>query len=354
MWNSVPILIILIVIAGVKVARQPPPAPLPPPPVTIAEEPSAAIVVDAAESAADAAAMQVRHPLPLPPVPAVFVAEPQPADAPLAVVPRDFSNEKRKLAVLADREQVFQQELQALDNQVRGLSDELERQRTSTANLRGRLISLQQEDAAGRVAAVRLQTQLRHAETPRVHVEQIEHKVTPVGADVTGDEAHFRLMRGRVAWVPVDALLAELKRDAQRQQRWLLQNPTYHGRVGPIRGFRMSYEIVRRQPSLADATGYYAPTMFRVVVSEWKVEETVDLEAETVAQALQPGSLFARQLLQLDADTNVTFWVYPDSFDEYRTLQSVVHQHGFRVAGRPLPFGVEIAGSPNGTRSSGQ
>ena len=114
----------------------------------------------------------------------------------------------------------------------------------------------------------------------------------------------------------------------------------------------MKYEIARKTNSGGSDLRFGA--MFRVIVSEWEVEPTADLEQETVAQATKPGSLFDRRLAQIEADANVTFWVYPDSFDAYRSLQSRVYADGLTVAGRPLPFGVSIAGSPNGTKSSGQ
>jgi hypothetical protein len=55
-----------------------------------------------------------------------------------------------------------------------------------------------------------------------------------------------------------------------------------------------------------------------------------------------------------DPQTTLTFWVYPDSFAAYRRLQEFAQSEGFAVATRPLPHGVAIAGSPNGSRSSSQ
>ena len=53
-------------------------------------------------------------------------------------------------------------------------------------------------------------------------------------------------------------------------------------------------------------------------------------------------------------DTTITLWVYPDSFDLYRQLKEELHNLGFATAGRPLPEGVLIGGSSDGTRSSAQ
>jgi hypothetical protein len=50
----------------------------------------------------------------------------------------------------------------------------------------------------------------------------------------------------------------------------------------------------------------------------------------------------------------VTFWVYPDSFSLYRQLRDHAVAKGLTVAGRPLPDGTPIAGSPWGRKSRGQ
>jgi hypothetical protein len=47
-------------------------------------------------------------------------------------------------------------------------------------------------------------------------------------------------------------------------------------------------------------------------------------------------------------------WVYPDSFELYRQLKEELHNMGYATAGRPLPEGVLIGGSSQGTRSSAQ
>ena len=50
--------------------------------------------------------------------------------------------------------------------------------------------------------------------------------------------------------------------------------------------------------------------------------------------------------------TTVTIWVYPDSFDDFRTLKAELFKLGYLTAARPLPAGHPIGGSPDGSRSS--
>jgi hypothetical protein len=53
-------------------------------------------------------------------------------------------------------------------------------------------------------------------------------------------------------------------------------------------------------------------------------------------------------------ETVVTVWVYPDSFEKFRQLKAQLFAEGFLCAARPLPEGVRIGASPQGTRSSAQ
>ena len=52
--------------------------------------------------------------------------------------------------------------------------------------------------------------------------------------------------------------------------------------------------------------------------------------------------------------TTVTLWVYPDSFDEFRQVKADLFKLGYLVAGRPMPDGTPIGGSPDGSRSSAE
>jgi hypothetical protein len=52
--------------------------------------------------------------------------------------------------------------------------------------------------------------------------------------------------------------------------------------------------------------------------------------------------------------TTITVWTYPDSFGEFRKLRLNLYSLGFGIAGRPLPEGIRIGGSPSGTKSVAQ
>ncbi|MCH8923253.1 MAG: hypothetical protein IIA67_08925 [Planctomycetes bacterium] len=76
---------------------------------------------------------------------------------------------------------------------------------------------------------------------------------------------------------------------------------------------------------------------------------------ESAAAALSAGSRFRQALASVDRrKANVTLWVYPDSFATYRTVRRYLYDNHWRVATRPLPFGMPIAGWPGGTKSAAQ
>jgi hypothetical protein len=45
---------------------------------------------------------------------------------------------------------------------------------------------------------------------------------------------------------------------------------------------------------------------------------------------------------------------YPESFGDFRTLKKALFDLGYTTAARPLPPGILIGGSPNGSRSAAQ
>ncbi len=188
---------------------------------------------------------------------------------------------------------------------------------------------------------------------PAKNVTVLKHQLNPIGREVEGKELHYRLEGGRVARIPIDELIERLKPQIEKQKDWIAKFRRHQGTVGPIDGFRMVYVVERQRPSVVDELRY-GQQMMRVVVSGWKVEADPDLRGETADEALRRGSRFLASLRLADRGATVTMWVYPDSFELYRRLQDMAHADGLAVAARPLPFGVPIAGSPNGSKSTSQ
>ncbi|MFP6693385.1 MAG: hypothetical protein VB875_10230, partial [Pirellulales bacterium] len=121
--------------------------------------------------------------------------------------------------------------------------------------------------------------------------------------------------------------------------------------VGPREGFRIRYTLEKRSiyDAVNDRGGY------EIRAKYWEAIPVTGQLGEPVEAAFAPHSKFRRILSGINArDDTITVWTYPDSFDEFRRLKKELYSLGFAVAGRPLPEGVPIAGSPSGSRSAAQ
>jgi hypothetical protein len=211
-----------------------------------------------------------------------------------------------------------------------------------------------QSEISQQVALVtKLQRQIELLEARQPAIESLEHRVTPVSRVVRGTEKHYRVHNNRVSEVPLDDLVGRVKEQLERRKDWLAKMSKNVGEVGPIQGYSLKYQVVRENGSVLDEL-QMGQGVYRLSVSQWQVVPAADLRGETADEALTAGSKFYRSLVDVPDDTSITFWVYPESFPAYRRLQQFAHQQGFSVAGRPLPPGVPIAGSPNGTKSAAQ
>ncbi len=176
---------------------------------------------------------------------------------------------------------------------------------------------------------------------------------TPLSKTVDEDEVHFQLRDGRVAYIPLDRLVGELKADAQRKLYKLKDLPEFTETVGPEGGFRLRYTMERKPitPEIAAATGMggqYAE------LKRWTLIPVSNELGEPVENALVDGSKLKAELARVTPKTTITVWTYPDSFADFRRLKEDLYGRGLRVAARPMPHGAPIAGSPHGTKSAAQ
>jgi len=164
---------------------------------------------------------------------------------------------------------------------------------------------------------------------------------TPISRTVYGDEVHFQLRHGRLAWAPLTEM-AEMCASDVRSKVSRLENVTeISGVVGPRQGFEAQYLVA------LDDTGREVFVLELIPVSE-ELGERVD-------EALQPTSRFRAKLSEYaPRQSTVTLWTYGDSFADYARVKELLYGMGYRVAARPLPDGQNIGGSSMGTHSSAQ
>jgi hypothetical protein len=175
---------------------------------------------------------------------------------------------------------------------------------------------------------------------------------SPVARPAEGDEYHFELRKNRVTAINLVKLLELTKADAQVRIRMADRLPAISGKVGPVGAFSLEYELARAIPGsveeLLDRKTYFN---FRA----WELVPEFESRGETYESTRNPLSEFSRAINRITPGrATITLWVYPDSFAIYGQVRSELIDRGYSVAGRPLPEGMTIRGSPMGTHSAAQ
>jgi hypothetical protein len=194
------------------------------------------------------------------------------------------------------------------------------------------------------IAAAEEELDSLHYEEPET--EEILAYPTPIGRTVNGDEIHFQLDGGRVAYIPLQELFGLARERAQRSSTSLAEISNHIESVGPTQGFSLDY-VIEAQVDRARGQVF-------VRSREWVVRPKQNALGESLEQALAAGSAFRSKLARLTPETTVTLWCYPDSFETFRGLREELHRMGIPTAGRPLPEGAPIGGSADGSKSVAQ
>jgi hypothetical protein len=205
-------------------------------------------------------------------------------------------------------------------------------------------------DAQARL--VDLEQALHQAINVPTESKQVISYPTPLSRTVHSGELHFQLRGGLIVAVPVEETAERLRRELRRNFERLTSQYELTDTLGPIGDFRVRYRL-ERLDAAASARGGEMGTIIRV--SEFTFVPVASNLGEPLDVALTPGSEFRAELTgHAPRETTVTLWTYPDSFAEYRALKEELYRLGYQVAGRPLPHGELIGGSPHGSRSAAQ
>lgn len=181
----------------------------------------------------------------------------------------------------------------------------------------------------------------------------IPHLPTPMAKTVFASEVHFRLLSGRLVYVPFSEMVERMQADAPSKVHRLKNAPRIEETLPVVQGFAGRYLLRRADAEVATKFG---PTRQSLVELErlWLEDAEPNL-GEPLTEALRSGSQFRSRLAGLDRErTVITVWVYPDSFEEFRTLKTDLFKAGFLTAARPLPAGHPIGGAPDGSRSAAE
>jgi hypothetical protein len=341
--NIVGILIILIVVAGIKAGTAPV---------------SAEHVVEFLRTHVKSAPAKVEQsaapePVKTPPRPEPLVIPPSPAlirqaDAlktEIATLDSESKNAASEIEKASREEQADAKTIAELRQAIESEAAELGRDKTTLAETESQL-------ALKKTGLLQMEVDVQKAQAVRPPVTTLKHKLTPLGREINGKELHFRLIGNRVAFLPIEELIQRLRPQILHNRDRLIRNGIQRGSIGPVAGFHMDYVLEARRLSAMEELRQGMAVS--IMLSSWTLVAEPDLETESGEEALKDHGDFLRRLKDADSDTTITFWVYPDSYAIYRQLQEFAHHENFTVAARPMPFGVEIKGAPEGSRSTGQ
>lgn len=181
----------------------------------------------------------------------------------------------------------------------------------------------------------------------------LKHIPTPLAKTVFGRELHFRLQDGRLVYVPMTELVSKLRSEWQ-EKLWKLKDvPEVTETIEGQQGFRMQYTLARKRIVADTPQGPVQREVMHVAGFEL-IPTRTDL-GEPVASAVSPSGDFYKRVTQHDPEhTTVTVWTYPNSYGDFRRIKEQLFNMGYLTAGRPMPAGHPIGGSPQGSRSAAQ
>jgi hypothetical protein len=178
---------------------------------------------------------------------------------------------------------------------------------------------------------------------------------TPLARTVTGEEAHFQLRSGRIAFIPLETLLLAARSDARAKADRLVEGrtvPEITAVLGPEGGFRLRYTAERYDQVERTSQGPVRHVGLRF--TRWQVIPVTSELGEPIQAALAPDSQFNRVVAGLRPETTITVWAYDDSFAALRLLREEMHARKLPVAVRPLPGEAIIGASLRGSRSEAE
>jgi BMFP domain-containing protein YqiC len=259
----------------------------------------------------------------------------------------------KQLAALASRKYDERGELQLL---VKAKEAALEEEKAKLASGSREAFDVQQAYLIEQSKLAQLEAEINAlVYAPQKDVIKIKTYPTPISRAVSGREVHFQIKGGRITLVPLDQLIDELKRTMQGQLSKLRDRTEITETVGPIGGYRMRYTLERIDVAGQVNGNSMTPGGSIVRTTFFEVFPDMPDQGEKLADAMRRGSQFQNALADIDPRRyTVTLWAYPESFEHYRLVREHLYQRGFTVAGRPLPDGQLISGSPHGSKSAAQ
>lgn len=274
-------------------------------------------------------------------------AEVAAAQAETATLEQDVHRTDQQMATVRSELAARSAERSQVSTLVAAVEQELAARRSALdAQSRGRY-DLDRDLALARDELSRLESELDKAtETAAPEVIKVESYPTPISKTVDDHEAHFQLVGGRLTYIPFDALVDRLRSAMHDYASKLQDQPEVSDTLGPIGGFRLRYSIERHD--LPGGGGYMQVSHIDFIPTSSQLGEPIEVALSA------KSNLRDRLEMMSPRQYTITVWTYPDSFAEFRQLKKELYTKGYAVAARPLPQGMPIGASPQGSKSSSQ
>lgn len=178
---------------------------------------------------------------------------------------------------------------------------------------------------------------------PDPDLERVEVSPTPIVDGRADDATYFRLKAGRLVYVPVNEIEAEVRKKIEippftDPSKRIVTRQT----VGPIAGYVADVEVIWSIRTAGNRVGVL-PRLGKLVL-----REVTPLRGETPEEAFAPGGYVGSRLELLNPDDMVVqLIVYADSFDKAHLASEQLRERGFRVAqslksnGQPIGFSAD-------------
>jgi hypothetical protein len=317
------------------------------PPPAAADVPGPDPVDRSSSSETEVRAAETQAPPVAAPAPSINRAKVAQAEAALDAASRDHAraddradDSARRLAKAANQAALDALRARKLAFQIRDPST-----RIKQAVARGGFLKGERDKLATELATLR--------NVPRPKSKSILSK-SPVARPAADEEFHFELYRNRISYIDLNRLIEKTRADAQIRIRMSDRFGAVGAKVGPVGAFSLAYELVPVGPTNVEEL-LDRRTIRRFDLKGWELIPESENRGETYESTRNPISEFSRALNRINPErATITLWVYPDSFGLYRLIRNDLIDRGFSVAGRPLPEGLAIRGSPMGTQSAAQ
>jgi hypothetical protein len=276
-----------------------------------------------------------------------------PASAELAAAESEAGRLEQDVQAIAGQMAHVQAELQArmaeraqVSTLVAAVEQDLAQRRAALDRAATDHYDVKRDLALARDELARLEDEKRQLEEVKVpEAITVESFPTPISRTVDEREVHFQLLGGRLAFIPFDPLVERLRSSLREYASKLQEQGEMTDTLGPIGGFRLRYTIERHD---IPGGSYMQVSHVDFLPTSGQLGETIDV-------ALAPKSALRNKLEMVSPrQYTITVWTYPDSFAEFRRLKKELYTLGYAVAARPLPQGMPIGASPQGSRSSAQ